>query len=211
MVLALVLVPAGAAAGVKIKVLEDGSRVMYNDRPVRQAWTPQPAADSVPRSEIDAFVETHARRQQLDPDLVRAVIQVESAFRPRAESHKGAMGLMQLMPETARILSVRDPWDPNENLRGGTTYLRHLLDRFGGQLELALAGYNAGPENVDRYGGIPPFEETRSYVEKVLRVYRNDPDLSIQPARTYRRGRKTFLTRDKDGNYVLTTTQVANR
>ena len=207
----LALVAVGAAAGVKIKVLEDGSRVMYNDRPAKRAWSPQPRAASVPRAEIDAFIETHARRQQLDPDLVRAVVQVESAFQPGAESHKGAMGLMQLMPETARVLSVRDPWDPNDNLQGGTVYLRHLLDRFGGQLELALAGYNAGPENVERYGGIPPFEETRSYVEKVLRVYRNQPDLSIAPTSSYRRGRKTLLTRDKDGNYVLTTTKVANR
>jgi soluble lytic murein transglycosylase-like protein len=211
LVLALALVPVGAAAGVKIKVLDDGSRVMYNERPAKRTWKPQPRPANVPRSEIDGFIETHARRQQLDPELVRAVVQVESAFRPWAESHKGAMGLMQLMPDTARVLSVEDPWDPNENLRGGTIYLRHLLDRFGGQLELALAGYNAGPENVDRYGGIPPFEETIAYVEKVLRVYRNEPGLSIQPADSYRRGRKAFLTRDKDGKYVLTTTKVANR
>lgn len=210
-VLALVQIPVAAVAGVKIKILEDGSKVMYNDRPARRAWKPQPQTESVHRSEIDGLVETHARDQQLDPNLVRAVIQVESAFRPLAESHKGAMGLMQLMPETARILSVQDPWDPNENLRGGTTYLRHLLDRFGGQVELALAGYNAGPENVERFGGIPPFEETRSYVEKVLRIYRNEPNLSIQPTHSYRRGRKTFLTRDEDGNYVMTTTKTANR
>ena len=115
------------------------------------------------------------------------------------------------MPETARVLAVQDPWDPNENVQGGTTYLRHLLDRFGGQLELALAGYNAGPENVERFGGIPPFEETRRYVERVLRIYRNEPNLSIQSTDTLRRGRKTFLTRDKDGNYVLTTSKVAQR
>ena len=209
--LALVLAPVGADAGVKVKVLEDGSRVMYNDRPVRRAWTPQPRASEVPQSEIDGFIEVHAHRQQLDPKLVRAVVQVESAFRPWAESHKGAMGLMQLMPDTARVLSVQDPWDPNENLRGGTVYLRHLLDRFGGQLELALAGYNAGPENVQKYGGIPPFEETRSYVEKVLRIYRDEPSLTIRPTDSYRSGRKTFLTRDADGKYVLTTTNVANR
>jgi len=210
-VLVLVLAPVGIGADVKIRVLEDGSKVMYNDRPVKHVWRPQPRAAAIPRAEIDGFIDTHARRQQLDPDLVRAVVQVESAFQPWAESHKGAMGLMQLMPETARVLSVQDPWDPNENLRGGTIYLRHLLDRFGGQLELALAGYNAGPENVEQYGGIPPFDETRSYVERVLRVYRNEPDLSIQPADSYRRSRKTFLTRDKDGKYVLTTTKAANR
>lgn len=207
----LTLVPGWVHAGVKIKVLEDGSRVMYNERPVRRTWSPQPRESSVARSDIDGYIEAHARQQQLDPDLVRAVVQIESAYRPYAESHKGAMGLMQLMPETARVLAVRDPWDPNENLRGGTIYLRHLLDRFGGQLELALAGYNAGPENVEKYGGIPPFEETRSYVEKVLRVYRAEPDLMIKSSESYGRGRKTFLTRDKDGNYVMTTSRVANR
>jgi len=209
--LALTLCSLSASAGVKIKVLEDGSRVMYNERPVRRSWSPQPRAAAVPRAEIDGFIEAHARRQRLDPELVRAVIQVESGFRPWAQSHKGAMGLMQLMPETARALSVTDPWDPNENLRGGTVYLRHLLDRFGGRLELALAGYNAGPENVQRYGGIPPFEETRDYVEKVLRVYRNDPRISIPSDNSLRRGRKTFLTRDADGNFLLTTTRVADR
>lgn len=207
MIIATVLALAAvqARAGVKIKVLEDGTQVMYNERPAKRTWRPQPRPSSVPQGDIDELIVSHARRQQLDPDLVRAVVQVESAFQPWAESHKGAMGLMQLMPDTARILAVEDPWDPNENLRGGTIYLRHLLDRFGGELELALAGYNAGPENVDRYGGIPPFDETLRYVEKVLRVYRNDPDLAIQPAASYRRGRKTVLTRDKDGKYVLTT------
>ena len=209
--LVLVLLPGIGRAGVKIKTLEDGSQVMYNERPARRSWKPQPRPSTVPQTEIDSLIETHARRQQLDPDLVRAVVQVESAFQPWAESHKGAMGLMQLMPETARILSVEDPWDPSENLRGGTIYLRHLLDRFGGKLEFALAGYNAGPKNVDRYGGIPPFEETVRYVEKVLRVYRNEPDLAIKPADSYRRGRKTFLTRDKNGKYVLTTTKATNR
>ncbi len=209
--LSLALLASAAEAAVKIKILEDGSRVMYNDGPARQTWKSQPRASTAPRPDLEGVIEAHAKRQQLDPDLVRAVIQVESAFKPWAESHKGAMGLMQLMPDTARLLSVRDPWDPEENVRGGTVYLRHLLDRFGGQLELALAGYNAGPENVERYGGIPPFDETVDYVEKVLRLYRNEPGLSVQPSSSYRRGRKTVLTRDEDGNYVLTTSKVANR
>ena len=209
--LVLALCPLAVAAEVKIKVLEDGTRVMYNERRARRVWSPQPQVSSVARSEIDTYIEAQSRRQELDPELVRAVVQVESAYQPGAESHKGAMGLMQLMPETARSLAVEDPWDPQENLRGGTIYLRHLLDRFGGQLELALAGYNAGPEAVQRFGGIPPYEETRSYVEKVLRIYRNEPGYSVQSNSLLRRGRKTYLSKDEHGNYTLTTTRTSDR
>lgn len=209
--LILVLAGQSAAAQVKIKVLEDGSRVMYNERSSRRTWSPPPPVSSVVRSEIEGHITDHAERHQLDPRLVSAVIQVESAFQPAALSHKGAMGLMQLMPDTARQLAVEDPWDPAQNVGGGTAYLRHLLDKFGGQLELALAGYNAGPDAVQRYGGIPPFEETRSYVEKVLRIYRNEPGYSVQTASVLRRGRKTYLDKDENGQYVLTTSRLDNR
>jgi soluble lytic murein transglycosylase-like protein len=209
--LALITCPVALHAQVKIKVLDDGTQVMYNERRAKRVWTPPPRASILERSAIDGYIETYATRSQLDPELIRAVVQVESAFHPGAESHKGAMGLMQLMPETARRLAVDDPWDPEQNLRGGTTYLRHLLDRFGGRLELALASYNAGPEAVQRYGGIPPYEETRSYVEKVLRIYRNEPGYSVQSNSLLRQGRKTYLSRDANGNYLLTTTRSGDR
>ncbi len=124
------------------------------------------------RSPYDGVIAHHARRNGLEERLVRSIIQVESAWNPRARSNKGALGLMQLMPETARELGVARAFDAEENIRGGTDYLRQMLDRFDGDLELALAGYNAGPGAVSRYGRVPPYPETERYIDKVMHLYR---------------------------------------
>ena len=114
------------------------------------------------------IIERESARHGVRPELVRAVVQVESAFDPSARSSKGTMGLMQLMPGTAAELNVADPFDPAQNIRGGVTYLRRLLDRFDGSEELAVAAYNAGPGTVSRHGNqVPPFAETRNYLAKV--------------------------------------------
>lgn len=116
----------------------------------------------------DDLVARHATRERVRSDLVRAVIQAESGFNRWAVSPKGAMGLMQLMPGTASELGVRNPFDPAENIRGGVTYLRTLLDRYAGNEELALAAYNAGPAAVARYGDkVPPYAETQRYVSRI--------------------------------------------
>lgn len=124
-----------------------------------------------PGPTLERLIEETAREHGVDPKLVKALIQVESAFDQRALSRRGAMGLMQLMPETARDYRISNPWDIRENVKGGTAYLRDLLYQFGGDLEKALAAYNAGPSAVKEYGGIPPFPETREYVKKVLSLY----------------------------------------
>ena len=130
--------------------------------------TTTPAETPTVEDSLDSLVLQHAQRHALRPELVRAVIQVESGFNPRARSPKGAMGLMQLMPATARELGVTNPYDPSQNIRGGTAYLRQLLDRYDGDERLALAAYNAGAGAVDRYGrNVPPYQETRDYVRRI--------------------------------------------
>ena len=119
--------------------------------------------------EIARMVRDMAPRYQLDPNLVLAVVEAESGFNPKALSPKNAQGLMQLIPATAQRFGVADVWDPEQNLRGGMAYLRWLLDYFEGDVKLALAGYNAGEKAVDRHGGVPPYQETQTYVKRIMR------------------------------------------
>ena len=131
-------------------------------------------------AEYDVIIETAAAETSVQPDLLRAVIVVESGFDPRAVSDKGARGLMQLMPATARAYGASDVSDPTQNVQAGARYLRDLIDRYENDLELVLAAYNAGETAVERYGrAIPPYRETRRYVPKALRVYRSLMNLAV--------------------------------
>lgn len=140
-------------------------RVVFRDQ--QRLWRPAPV-----HSDYDELIDETARVYRLPPALVKAVIAAESAFDPRAVSNRGAQGLMQLMPQTAASLGIENPLEPASNVRGGTGYLRAMIDRYG-DLTRALAAYNAGPTAVDRYGGVPPYRETRDYVDRVLTYYRS--------------------------------------
>jgi len=124
-------------------------------------------------NKYDRYITKASRTHGIEFHLVKAIIKAESDFDPKAVSRKGAKGLMQIMPQNYKRLSIRDPFNPDQNIMGGTKYLKYLMQRFNGKLSLTLAAYNAGPQAVEKYKGIPPYPETRDYVKKVLRFYRH--------------------------------------
>lgn len=153
----------------------------YEEAPVLPAAVAAPAADQSkiapagfpmqPRTDLSEVVNQASDRYRLDPDLVNSVIKAESGFNVRAVSPKGAQGLMQLMPSTAAALGVPNAFDPEANVDGGTKYLRELLERYNFDLVKALAAYNAGPQRVEKYGGVPPYYETRAYIARIVRDF----------------------------------------
>ena len=175
------LAVAGGDASAQIFTFTDAEGVVhFTNRPRDRRYRPlDPPASAArkPRKvpqigHYDGLIGVTAARLSVQPALVKAVIAAESNFDPAAVSHKGAQGLMQLMPATANAMGIEDPLYPPDNVLGGTRYLRRMLDRYG-DLERALAAYNAGPQAVDRYGGIPPYQETQAYVRRVLTYYRS--------------------------------------
>ncbi len=141
---------------------------------------------------FDDIIRTVSRREGVDEQLVKAVVEAESGFNPNAVSQAGAKGLMQLMDGTARSVGVRNSFDPAANIAGGTRFLRSMLDRFG-SVPLALAAYNAGPGAVEKYGGIPPYQETENYVDRVLSLqHRNQVAAASTPIQGGNSGRRTI-------------------
>lgn len=125
-----------------------------------------------PHPQLDQLIQQQSQAAQVDPDLVKAVIRQESGFNPKAVSHVGAQGLMQLMPGTASGLGVTDSFNPAQNIAGGAKYLKNLLNKYDQSVPMALAAYNAGPGAVDKYHGVPPYKETQNYVKNVMKSYR---------------------------------------
>src|SRR5512134_747553 len=177
--LLLLAAPADAGGPIYSFVGPDGV-IHFTDTPRDARYRKLPSSDPSGRAavrapqrwEYDGLIGLTAREHEIEPALVKAVIAAESNFDPEAVSRKGAQGLMQLMPVTATGLGVEDPLRPTENVRGGTRYLRLMLDRYG-DVERAVAAYNAGPAAVDRFGGVPPYRETQDYVRRVLAYYRH--------------------------------------
>lgn len=143
----------------------EAHRQIIVDGPV--AKRRQPKLRTV-RTRFDALIESVARHHEVEPALVKAIVQAESSFDPKAVSRAGAQGLMQVLPETASIFAVDDLLDPHQNLEAGVQYLKHLIELFDGNVTMAVAAYNAGPSRVRRYRGVPPYSETRKYLTKVM-------------------------------------------
>lgn len=155
--LILMSIPALAAAGdVRFVVGASGRIVIVNENSVQRTRRLSTKLVALPDDNLEPMIARHSGDQNLDPRLVRALIQAESGYNVKAVSNKGAIGLMQLMPDTASELNIRNPYDPDQNIRGGTMYLRQMIDHFAGKVELAIAAYNAGPGAVEKHRGIPP-------------------------------------------------------
>jgi hypothetical protein len=171
---------AGAerTSGVFIFTAPDGTRRIVNVPASGPGTIAIPDAATDRRAALWPAVEEAARSQGLDPRLVDLVIRMESGYNPRAVSSRGARGVMQLMPATASMYGVANIFDPLQNIRAGVRYLKDLFERFNSDVSLALAAYNAGPEAVQKHGGVPPYDETQGYVKAILMAYRGDASMT---------------------------------
>jgi len=175
-ILVIVLLPSlSVTKAAMYSYVDQFGRLHFTNVPADPRYREDPRFDAIRKTAVQGrygqFIRTAADRYSLDPELIRAIIKVESSFNPFAVSEKGAMGLMQLMPETAKEMQVAEPFEARDNIMGGSRYLRKLLNLFDDDVRLGLAAYNAGPNKVLENGRIPKIPETKQYVEKVLREY----------------------------------------
>lgn len=200
-------VPQGKKTAKVIKTKEKNNKAIASDsKPVKVAYS----ASTTHNDSYHPIINQKARENEVDPSLVTAVIKAESNGNPNAVSRKGAMGLMQLMPGTADDLQVKNPFDPEENIDGGTRYLRYLIERFNGNLTLALAAYNAGPKTVEKHGSVPPIAETKQYVRKVLAIYKGKTDISFSGSNKMKKSEPIYKIIMDDGTVLFTNFPLYN-
>jgi soluble lytic murein transglycosylase-like protein len=221
----VITIPHNSIAHIYKYVAEDGT-VYYTNMPMAKKAKPSVKSEDarpvktsfnfkrpekIDKSSYYTIAEEKARQYNLDPKLLKAVIRAESNWNPTAVSPKGAMGLMQLIPSTAVLMGVQNPFDPAENIDGGVRYLKHLLERFNGNLVLALAAYNAGPKLVEKKSAVPSIPETVDYVKRVLTYYNGNP--SYQLYASIEREIKQEIVRirkviQEDGTILFTNSQI---
>lgn len=180
LIVSLLLVSVNIAAAEMYKYIDEDGNIYFTNVPTDYRWTEikknkssgQQSNAVTDRSKFDYHIKQAASKYGINPALVKAVVRQESDFDPEAVSVVGACGLMQLMPETAELMNVKNIFDPKDNIYGGSRYLSQMLEMFGGNVSYALAAFNSGPNNVKKHNGIPPFEQTQDFVVKVLKYYR---------------------------------------
>jgi soluble lytic murein transglycosylase len=177
----ILLFGASAAIADIYKSVDENGVIHFTNAPQGDSYRKVISASSGQSDgNFDPIIQQKSRKYNVEPSIIRALISAESNWDVHAISDKGAIGLMQLMPATAEDMEIKNPFDPEQNIEGGTRYLRMLLDRFNGSMELAVAAYNAGPAAVERSGGIPSFSETRKFVRNVISSYRKKSDIKTR-------------------------------
>jgi soluble lytic murein transglycosylase-like protein len=222
-IMTIIALGAAVAEADIYRYVDDNGVVCYTDAPLNKkaerimktdtAGIQERSAGTSESGDFDGIVVNKAAKYKIDPSLVHAVIKTESNGDPYAVSRKGAMGLMQLMPGTADDLEVRNPFDPEENIEGGTRYLRYLIEKFGGDLTLALAAYNAGPTLVEKRGSVPEISETKRYVKKVLSLYKGKTYLSVPSSNQALGSKPEVIYRiiSRDGSVLFTNSPQYNK
>ena len=225
-IIAVVFLSSAASADI-YKYTDENGVICYTDAPLGKkankinkdnSVAPQEKIQSVRSgslrlssegsSDYHSIVHEKAANYDLDPSLIKAVIKTESNWNNRAVSRAGAKGLMQLMPGTAMDMNVRNPFDPEENIEGGTKYLKFLLEKFNGDLTLALAAYNAGPKTVEKFGYVPPITETRQYVKKVLSLYNGKTTYSTKVNYNEKKSEAIYKITMDDGTVLFTNSSL---